>query len=362
MSCHRVTRRIFTTLSLGAVAILLAGGRLAYSQPQPPQPPPSQAGGDPPGRVARISFLSGSTSFRPAALDEWANATLNYPLTVGDHLWTDRGARAELDLGTLIVRVAPQTEFSILSLDDHAAQLRVTQGSVAVRVRERADDEDLEVDTPNGAADLLVPGNYRIDVNANGDASTVTVRHGEAEVTSSEATYPVQQEQAFVMTGTVQPTHTVVGPAPIDDFEDWAITRDRRAEHAPSVQYVSRATIGYEDLDDYGAWRTVPEYGAIWVPRVAPDWVPYRNGHWAWIQPWGWTWIDDAPWGFATTHYGRWVYLSSGGWGWVPGREVARPVYAPALVAFVDGSNWNVGVTAGVAPVGWFPLGPREVY
>jgi hypothetical protein len=71
--------------------------------------------------------------------------------------------------------------------------------------------------------------------------------------------------------------------------------------------------------------------------------------------------VDAAPWGFAPFHYGRWVSLRSG-WGWVPGRYVARPVYAPALVAFVGGTGWDVSLSLGRGPVCWFPLGPREAY
>src|SRR5258706_13669648 len=70
----------------------------------------SAASADPAGRVARLSFNAGSVSFRPGTMDEWCVATLNYPLTVGDHLWTDAGARSELQLGTAAVRVAPLTE------------------------------------------------------------------------------------------------------------------------------------------------------------------------------------------------------------------------------------------------------------
>ena len=51
---------------------------------------------DPPSRVARLSYLEGAVSFRPGTTDEWSQATLNYPLTSGDHLWTDPGARVEL--------------------------------------------------------------------------------------------------------------------------------------------------------------------------------------------------------------------------------------------------------------------------
>src|ERR1700733_12325482 len=78
---------------------------------------------DPSARVARISFIGGSVSFRPASLAEGSGASLNYPLTVGDHLWTDRGARSELQLGSTVVRLAPLTAFSVLNLDDHTIQL-----------------------------------------------------------------------------------------------------------------------------------------------------------------------------------------------------------------------------------------------
>ncbi len=120
--------------------------------------------------------------------------------------------------------------------------------------------------------------------------------------------------------------------------------------------------IGYEDLDDNGTWTDEPEYGPVWRPRVAVGWVPYRNGHWAWVGPWGWTWVDDAPWGFAPFHYGRWARMNDG-WGWIPGRVMARPVYAPALVVFVAGSGFSASMSFGRGGgVAWFPLGPREVY
>src|SRR2546427_10989796 len=55
---------------------------------------------DPPSRVGRVSFLPGSVPFRPGSVDDWATATINYPLTTGDHLWTDADARAELTIGS----------------------------------------------------------------------------------------------------------------------------------------------------------------------------------------------------------------------------------------------------------------------
>src|SRR5690242_14859810 len=76
------------------------------------------AAADPPDRVARLSYVSGTVSFRPASVDEWAAATLNYPLTIGDHIWTDRASRSELELGSAFVRLAPESEFSVIDLDD----------------------------------------------------------------------------------------------------------------------------------------------------------------------------------------------------------------------------------------------------
>jgi hypothetical protein len=95
---------------------------------------------------------------------------------------------------------------------------------------------------------------------------------------------------------------------------------------------------------------------------VAVDWAPYREGRWAWVAPWGWTWVDDAPWGFAPFHYGRWVHWR-GRWGWCPGEYRHRPVYSPALVAWVDQPvpGASLSVTFGRSMV-WFPLGPREVF
>src|SRR5262249_38663644 len=151
---------------------------------------------DPPMRVARISFVAGPVSYRPAAVDEWTDAPLNYPLTIGDHVWTDRSARTELQLGAATVRLGPYTDFSVLNLDDRAAQLRVTQGTVVVRVYDATPDDAVEIDTPNGAVALLQPGSYRVDVSERGDATTVTVRRGDADVTTSEGAYDVRGNES----------------------------------------------------------------------------------------------------------------------------------------------------------------------
>ncbi|HTF25426.1 MAG TPA: DUF6600 domain-containing protein [Candidatus Limnocylindria bacterium] len=328
---------------------------------------------DPPSRVARLSYANGTVSFNPGGTDDWVSAVVNRPIISGDKLWTDNGARAELHIGSAAIRLSDNTGFSFLNLDDRMAQIRLTEGTLNVRVRRLEQDETFEIDTPNLAFSILRPGNYKINVNEAGDATVVVVREGEGEVTGGGSAYAVHPRETGTFSGTDQLDADIQRFGDnVDDFDHWCGDRDRREDRSQSSRYVSSDVIGYEDLDDNGGWRPVPEYGTVWFPHTTiVGWAPYRYGHWVWISPWGWTWVDDAPWGFAPFHYGRWVTVG-GVWGWVPcapravvGVGYVRPVYAPALVAWVGGPHFSVGIGiggGGGVGVAWFPLGPREVY
>jgi hypothetical protein len=331
---------------------------------------------DPPGRVARLGFVRGNVSFEPAGTEDWVSAVVNRPLTTGDKVWNDNDSFSELHLGSASIRLGSNTGFSFLNLTDSMTQVQLTEGTLNIRVRRLADDETFEVDTPNLAFTLLRPGNYKVNVDEAGDATVVLVREGQGEVTGGGSAYTVHPKEVATFTGTDQIDADVQSwDNSADDFDDWCAERDSRTDHSVSSRYVSDDVIGYEDLDEAGGWRPVPEYGTVWFPHVTiVGWAPYHYGHWAYIAPWGYTWVDDASWGFAPFHYGRWVVVD-GVWGWVPapprpvvaGVVYVRPVYAPALVAWVGGPHFAVGVgvgggfAAGVS-VGWFPLGPREVY
>lgn len=319
---------------------------------------------DPPSRVARLNYENGPVSFRPGSTDDWAPASPNYPLTTGDNLWADQGAQAEMHIGSTAIRMSGQTALSFLNLDDRTVQLSVTAGAIHVRLRSLRDDETFEVDTPNVAISLLRAGDYRINSDGDNAVTFVSVLSGEADLTGGGNAFPVHAGQGARIRGTDSISWDLIDVPPPDAFDQWSLSRDRREEQSRSAQYVPREMCGYEDLDQYGAWRNVPPYGWVWTPTaVAPGWAPYRYGHWVWVSPWGWTWVDDAPWGFAPFHYGRWAY-AGGAWVWVPGRIVERPVYAPALVAFVGGPNFNISVAVGGGGggVAWFPLGPGEIY
>ena len=317
---------------------------------------PSAAYADPPAVVGRLNYLSGPVSFAPAeASEDWVAATLNRPITTGDRLWTDNNAFAEMHVGSLAVRMAPQTSMDVLNLDDRALQLRVAQGDMNLRVRRLSSGRLIEIATPNGAVVVREPGSYRISVD--GDSSTVTVRAGgQAEVFTAGSSVLVRDGEEVAISRSRPELFAASQP---DEFDRWAADRDRRHDRVASTRYVPVEMTGYEDLDQYGEWRTVAEYGNVWIPSSVPtDWAPYRYGHWVWIAPWGWTWVDDQPWGFAPSHYGRWVWYDNY-WAWAPGRLVERPVYSPALVAFIGGANFSVSIGPAV---GWVPLGYREPY
>ncbi len=334
-----------------AVATVLAVALLMLQAPLQ-----ARADDDPPGRVARLDYSNGSVSFQPGGEGDWVEAVRNRPLTTGDNLWADKDSRAELQIGSTSLRVDSETSITILQLDDHVTQIRLSQGSVIVRVRHLDDEDNFEVDTPNSAFKILSTGEYRVDVNADGNESDTTVWRGRAEVTGGGASFDVVADQLAKFTGTDQLNHEIDQIPAADDFDNWAFNRDHREDHSESANYISPEITGSEDLDDNGSWHYVADYGQVWTPTVvAPGWAPYRFGHWVFVAPWGWTWVEDEPWGFAPFHYGRWAFVG-GGWCWVPGPVVVRPVYAPALVAFVGG---GVGFGVGVA---WFPLAPREVF
>jgi hypothetical protein len=307
--------------------------------------------------VARLNWIEGNVSFQPASVEEWTAASINYPLTTGDHIYTDVGSRAEMHVGPNALRLNGQSNFGFLNLDDRTVQVRFTEGALEVRLR-RLDDDDLyEVDTPQGAVSLLRTGDYRIDTDPERNATMVTVWSGEAEVTAGGNGFAVHPRETAYFAGDGAPDVRSAN-AP-DDFDHFVAARNEGEDRVPPPAHVPPTMVGYQDLDAYGAWRQAPDYGWVWAPRVETGWAPYQRGHWAWVEPWGWTWIDDAPWGFAPFHYGRWAF-AGGGWVWVPGAVVARPVYAPALVAFVGGPGFSVGFGAGT--VAWFPLGPHEPF
>jgi hypothetical protein len=318
---------------------------------------------DPPGRVGRISYVEGEVSFQPPEGDFWTLATRNYPVAPGEAFWTGDDGRVELEVGAVEAWLDNQSQLDIVDLDYGETRLSLAQGSMDIRVH-RVPRGGIRIQTPAGEVRIDYVGLYRVDVGAPQDDGSypqveLTVFDGEAGAPSPDGLIRVDAGQSALIDAGYAPQFIDIQYAAIDD---WARERESRERWTERADYAPGLT-GAEDLERFGEFADTSDYGQVWFPRDVPaDWAPYRYGHWAYVSPWGWTWIDDQPWGFAPFHYGRWARIDDR-WGWIPGRLSPEPVYAPALVAFIGGRGWNVGLgVGGGEAMGWVPLAPDEAY
>jgi hypothetical protein len=342
--------------SRGLAAALVAGtlGLAAVS---------AQASDDPPGRVGRLAELRGQVWLLEEGQGEWQSAAINRPVTTADRVATDRGGRAEVQIGSTTLRLGEASDLEINRLDDDRIELTLHGGTASLRVREPEVARELQLTTAEGRFAPRGPGLFRIDRSDRGSLAAATQGELDFESSDSQLTLRPGQRADLWLDPNDRRTHYSWSTPANDDFEQWVRSDESREQRYASQAPISPEMTGAMDLENNGQWGTHPEYGAIWYPTtVVAGWAPYRYGHWAWVRPWGWTWVDDAPWGFAPFHYGRWVYWGNR-WCWAPGTYVRRPVYAPAMVAWVGGSHLNVSVSIGGGqPVGWVPLAPREAY
>ena len=111
-----------------------------------------------------------------------------------------------------------------------------------------------------------------------------------------------------------------------------------------------QVNVFYQQLQPYGTWMQVADFGWCWQPSVAvatPSWRPYADrGRWLHTDS-GWYWQSDYAWGWAPFHYGRWVQHTRSGWLWVPDTQ-----WGPAWVVWRSSDSH----------CGWAPLPPSAVF
>jgi hypothetical protein len=338
-----------------AAAVLLLSGSIGWAQTA-----------DPPGRVGRLSLIEGTVQQRSADDNDWTQAGLNYPVTSGFAIATQEDGRAELQVGSMALRLGPTSELDVNTLNDREATLTLAQGELNVQLGRVATGERIEIVTPRGVVDLLAAGQYHIDAGTTDSPTRFEVFSGRAQLQYEGGNQTLGNGQAALIDAGGALSMAQAQP---DELDQWAFGRDRGpgtqqrgTQQRAAAGYAPPEMTGAADLDVYGNWQTDPQYGSVWYPSDVPqDWAPYSYGHWGWVSPWGWTWIDDQPWGFAPFHYGRWAYTGIG-WGWIPGEYVETPVYAPALVVFFGGGGSAFYYDGYREGIGWCPLGPGELY
>jgi len=351
MSCSKV----ITPRLLQIVLPLLAGALLVT--------PSVKADNEPTTSVARVSQIQGSVSTQRGDSGDWSAATVNTPLVAGDRISTGERSRAEIQLDYAnVVRLDESSVVRIAELTPARIQIQVSQGLVSFDGFANS-NADVEIDTPNLAIHPRRDGVYRIQVNSDSETQ-VAVRRGEAEVGTAEGSTTLRAGELITVRGDSSSAQYRVGEAPAHDgFDHWNEARDEYIQRAQRSHNVNAYYTGSADLDAYGTWRNVPDYGNVWIPsNVAAGWAPYRDGSWLWEPDWGWTWASYEPWGWAPYHYGRW-FLSGGSWAWWPGPVTPfyQPIWAPAYVSFFGfGNGWGFGV--GFGSFGWLPTGPCDPF
>ncbi len=283
----------------------------------------------------------------------------------GDKISTADDARAEVQLDFAnTIRFAANTKANIANLTKKNIQIQLGEGLATYTVSKDSETEP-EIDTPNVS---IHPshhdGVFRIEVHPDGD-TIVIVRKGEAQIATPQGSTEVRSGEMATVRGTAESAQYKISSAPIATIgtAGTAIAITLFAMRIPGATRIV-TTPAAQDLDTYGQWRHVDDYGDVWYPNEPGDWAPYRNGNWVYQPYYGWTWVGYEPWGWAPYHYGRWLY--NGGWGWWPGPVYGgyRPFWAPAYVSFWGwGGGWGFGVGfGGWGGFGWLPLGPCDWY
>lgn len=316
--------------------------------------------------VARISLIHGDVSTQRGDSGDWSAATLNQPVVTGDKVSTGDGARAEVQLDFAnVLRLGPNSKANIATFTKRNIQIQIGQG-IADYVVWKNSEVEPEIDTPNVAVHPAHhDGIFRIEVRPDGD-TVVIVRKGEAQIATPQGSTEIHAGDMATIRGSIDQAQYKISAAPDpDDWDRWNADRNHLIENAQSWQHTNRYYTGAQDLDAYGQWQNVPDYGDVWVPNEPSGWAPYRDGSWTWEPYYGWTWVGYEPWGWAPYHYGRWFWYGNS-WAWWPGPSWGwyRPFWAPAYVSFWGwGGGWGFGFGfgwGGWGGFGWLPIGPCD--
>ena len=330
--------------------------------------------------AARLDRVDGSVGIARARGEvaddqlQWSEAAINTPVTVGDRIYARDYANASIALSSKnYVRLNPATSLDVLALEDHRTQFALRSGSAIFDVGALPAGELYEVATPCGAVDFKEPGLYQIGMD--GENAIISVLNGLAQVVGMEGSGLISKGQVFTLTGAeaaealASTLATDTAGEIVDDYYSYRYPKvyngryrsyeaylDDPSYYDPyrtsvSYQYLPADIPGLYDLDYYGDWANIGDYGYCWSPHVNAGWSPYRSGFWDLDDLWGPSWVSYEPWGWAPYHYGRWTYVQSR-WYWVPVELRTRPIYYPATVAFFPVAD----------QIAWLPLGPGEIY
>ncbi|HSN68178.1 MAG TPA: DUF6600 domain-containing protein, partial [Thermoanaerobaculia bacterium] len=303
------------------------------------------------GDQSYISYDDGQTMVRQAYDGRDIEARVNLPIFAGDQIMTGRRGRTEVRLADgSIIAIDRDSDVEITAIansfegEDSQSVANLRRGSAIIHLQ-RDEDSALRLDTPVASYVSLSAGIYSVEVDPRG-RDQVTVLSGATEVRTRQRAYRLRAgETARVDEDGISDIQATSGSE--SSFERWYLNRVDRYQGRRARYLDSRYSWVEADLDDYGDWVYIGEYGWTWRPYATRGWRPYYNGSWVYGPRGHLVWSSYEPWGWYPYHYGRWTYSGMYGWVWLPGYR-----YSPAWVYWAYGPSW----------VGWVPSGWYDCY
>ena len=315
----------------------------------------------PPGRVGRISLVSGKVGFRGPGEKAWSDAEINDPVARGVSVRTDPQARAELRIGSDTIDLAGASEVAVADLREQVVEIAVRHGRIGLGIGRIGDGEKIEVDIARGGVWLLQPGQYDI-ADGDGDApSRVAAFAGRArffgggsEVTADAGTAVLlgpgspgaigERAGARCLQPMVPRTGGRRKPPRRSLFR---LAGDQRVGGARCRRQVEGRRRIWRGV---GSRRVAAPIGRPIATAIGGGWHP-GAGAGSTKRP-GVSPLALRALGVCRAALG----LGSGGY-------AAHPVWAPATVAFLGTPGVGLSFAEGTGPaVAWFPLAPGEVY
>ena len=179
-----------SALGLGAA---LAGPNLSGPNLSGPVAMPAAAAAPGPLRAGRLVDFHGGVWLFDTEQGQWSEALRNRALTEGDRISTQRGAQAQVRVGSSELRLGPAAELEIMRMDDARMSFRLHRGSLAVRVRSLEMAAEVDVLTTEGRIQPERAGSYRVD--REDDITWVSVWRGAGQVHTADQRFAVAAGQ-----------------------------------------------------------------------------------------------------------------------------------------------------------------------
>ena len=196
---------------LAAAAVACGGGETATEGPDGGAIDQStEAPADVPFQGVIIEMIN-DVDAHPLPDDDWEDAAIDMPIYQGGEVWAQESSTARVEMDIAVVRVAPNTIFTLDQPDEDETTLTLDEGQVWVNVEGLDEGQTFQVETPDTVASVR---GTRFSARIDGDGNTiVSTRAGTVTVgLGTDAVTVTEGLQTVVMPGDVPAAPTPMTP------------------------------------------------------------------------------------------------------------------------------------------------------